>query len=208
MDLTQAGVPSLVYSSYLGGSDLDEVRKIALDSTGKLLVVGYTASTDFPLTGDAYQGANKGNADAFVARLDFSKPQAGFVNYATYLGGLHGDVAYDVASDAAGNIYVTGYTLSPDFPVSTDAMSQFWGGGVDAFITKLNPSTAGASLVYSSYLGTSGTHVGFGLAAASDGTIYLGGVTSIQDLSVSDNANQVNFGGGISDGFLIVLAPR
>jgi hypothetical protein len=79
---------------------------------------------------------------------------------------------------------------------------------VDAFLAKLNPSQAGAgTLVYSSYLGTSGTHVGYGLAAGSDGTIYLGGLTSIQDIFVSNNANQVNFGGGISDGFLIVVAP-
>src|SRR5260370_41839550 len=122
MDLTESGEPALVYSTYLGGSDLDEVRKIAIDPSGKLLVVGYTASADFPVTADAYQRDNGGNADAFVARLDFTKPQNGFVNYATYLGGLHGDVAYDVTSDQAGNIYVTGYTLSANFPVTPDAL--------------------------------------------------------------------------------------
>src|SRR5262249_2784809 len=55
MDLTQSGVNSLVYSTYLGGSDLDEVRKIAIDPAGKLLVTGYTMSSDFPVTADAYQ---------------------------------------------------------------------------------------------------------------------------------------------------------
>ena len=116
MDLTKSSVDSLVYSTYLGGSDLDEVRRIAIDPTGKLLVAGYTMSPDFPVTGDAAQRTLGGNADAFVARLDFTRPQNGFVNYATYLGGAGGDVAYDVTSDSSGNIYVTGYTLSSNFP--------------------------------------------------------------------------------------------
>jgi hypothetical protein len=208
MDLTQSGVNALVYTSYLGGGDLDEVRKIAIDSAGRLLVVGYTASTDFPVTAGAYQTTNGGNADAFVARLDFTRPQNGFVDYATYLGGLHGEVAYDVTSDAAGNIYVTGYTLSANFPVSPDGLVKSGGGGTDAFFAKLNPAVAGAgSLVYSSYLGNTGTHVGYGMAAAADGTVYVGGLTSIQDIFVSGNASQLNFGGGVSDGFLIAVAP-
>ena len=207
MDLTRFGLDSLVYSTYLGGSDLDEVRKISIDSTGKLLLTGYTMSPDFPVTEDAYQGLLGGNADAFVARVDFSKPQNGFVNYATYLGGLHGEVAYDITSDLAGNIYVTGYTLSSNFPQTPDAILGA-GGGTDAFLAKLNPAKPGADgLVYSSYLGATGTHVGTSILAASDGTIYAGGLTSLQDISVSNNANQAGYGGGLSDGFLIVVGP-
>jgi hypothetical protein len=204
MDLTKSGVGSLVYSSYFGGSDLDEVRRIAIDPTGKVLLAGYTMSADFPVTGDAAQHTLGGNADAFVARLDFTKPQNGFVNYATYLGGTGGDVAYDVASDAAGNIYVTGYTLSPNFPITSDALVKSWGGGTEAFIIKLSPSGA---LGFSSYLGASGQHVGYGAAVANDGTMYVGGVTSIQDIFVSANAYQGGYGGGLSDGFLIVVGP-
>jgi hypothetical protein len=207
MDLTQSGVNSLVYSTYLGGSDLDEPRKIAIDSTGKVLVTGYTVSADFPVTGDALQSANGGNADVFVTRVDFSKPPQSFVNYSTYLGGMHGDVAYDITSDAAGNIYVTGYTLSTDFPRTPDALVPTWGGGTDAFFAKINPARSGGSLIYSTFLGSTGTHVGYGLAATADGTIYVGGLTSKQDVFVSSNASQVNYGGGLSDGFLVVMGP-
>lgn len=208
MDLTKSGPDSLLYSSYLGGSDLDEIFKIAIDASGKLLVTGYTMSPDFPVTADAFQKTLGGNADVFVARLDFTKPQIGFVNYATYLGGMHGDAGYDIASDRAGNIYVTGYTLSGDFPTTKDAMATQIGSGTDAFITKLNPALAGAArLVYSTYVGASGQHVGYGMTVGSDGTIYVGGLTSVQDVNVSANASQVAFAGGLSDGFLIVLGP-
>src|SRR5262249_8918149 len=110
LDLTKSGNASLLYSSYVGGSDLDEVRKIALDPTGKRPVTEYRRSPDFRGTANAPQKALGGNADAFVLRLDFSKPQNGFVDFATYLGGTHGDLGYDITSDATGNIYVTGYT--------------------------------------------------------------------------------------------------
>jgi len=202
MDLTQAGVASLVYSSYLGGSDLDEPRKLAIDSTGKVLLTGYTMSSDFPVTGNALQKTLGGNADAFVVRVDFSKPQNGFVDYASYLGGTHGDVGYDITTDASGNIYVTGYTLSGDFPVTRDAIAPT-NTGTAGFVTKLNP-TLGVP-IYSSFVGSTGQHIGNGVAATSDGTIYVGGIANIQDIFVTSNANQVNYGGGLSDGFLIVI---
>ena len=204
MDLTKSGVDSLLYSTYLGGSDLDEVSAIALDPTGKLLLTGYTMSPDFPVTGDAARGALAGNADAFIVRLDFTRPQAGFVNYATYLGGVSGDAGYGIASDAAGNIYVTGYSLSSNFPVTDDALVKSGGAGTEVFVAKL---TAAGSLVYSTYLGAAGQHVGYGIAVAADGTIYVGGATNVQDIFITANATQNGFGGGVSDGFLIAVGP-
>jgi hypothetical protein len=205
MDLTRNGVDALRYSTYLGGSDLDEVRKLAIDPTGKVLLTGYTMSPDFPVTGNAVQKSLAGNADAFVVRVDFTKPQNGFIDYSSYLGGTHGDVGYDVTSDAAGNIYVTGYTLSGDFPLTQDAITPK-NTGTAGFVTKLNP--ASGIKLYSSFVGSTGQHVGYGLAAGSDGTIYVGGITNIQDIFVSSNANQLNYGGGLSDGFLIVIGPQ
>ena len=157
----------------------------------------------FNSTGYRFAAPIKVNNNDYVARLDFTQPPASFVNYATYLGGVSGDVAYDVTSDSAGNIYVTGYTLSSDFPISSNALVKSWGGGTDAFVTKLN---ANGSLAYSSYVGSAGQHVGSATAVTNDGTIYVGGVTSIQDIFVTDNAFQGGYGGGVSDGFLIVVA--
>ena len=204
MDLTKSGVDSLLYTTYLGGSDLEEVGAIALDATGKLLLTGYTMSSDFPVTPDAARPSLGGNADAFIVRLDFTHPQDGFVNYATYLGGISGDAGYGVTTDAAGNIYVTGYSLSSDFPVTDDAIVKTGGVGTEVFVAKLTPA---GKLTFSTYLGATGQHVGYGIAVANDGTMYVGGVTDIQDIFISANASQNGYGGGVSDGFLIVVGP-
>jgi hypothetical protein len=204
MDLTKSGVDSLVYATYLGGSDLDEVRGMVLDSSGNLLLTGYTLSTDFPVTPDAAQSRNGGSTDAFVAKLDLSASPDSVVKYATYLGGRSGDAGWAIASDPNGNIYVTGYTLSSNFPVSGDALQKAWGWGVDVFIAKLNSSGA---LEYSTYMGKTGINIGYAIAAAQDGTMYVGGIATGKGVSTTANAAQNVFGGSTSDGFILVLAP-
>ena len=204
MDLTKSGVDSLVYATYLGGSDIDEVRGMALDSSGNLLLTGYTLSTDFPVTPDAAQSRNGGSTDAFVVKLDLTAPPDSAVKYATYLGGRSGDAGWAIASDPNGNIYVTGYTLSSNFPVSGDALQKAWGWGVDVFIAKLNSSGA---LEYSTYMGKTGINIGYAIAAAQDGTMYVGGIATGKGISTTSNAAQNIFGGSTSDGFILVLAP-
>jgi hypothetical protein len=206
MDLTQSGTNSLVYATYFGGSDMDEARAIAVDPKGNLIVTGYTMSSDFPVTGDSVQSVYGGNGDAFVAVVNPAVP--GFVLYSTYLGGSDGDVGYAVASDAAGYIYVTGYTLSGDFPTTTNAPQQQWGQGIDVFVTKLKRGVAGqAGLQYSTYLGDENVNVGRGLAVAPDGTAYVAGSTE-GVWPVWPNPSQGTYGGGSSDGFVLVLSKN
>jgi len=201
MDMTQSGTASLVYASYFSGSSVDEVRKIALDSQNRVMLTGYTLSTDFPTTADAMQSQAGGNGDAFAALVNPNDP-AHFLVYSTYLGGSQGEVGYDVTGDTAGNIYVTGYTISPDFPVN-NAPQANWGGGIDLFITKLQPGTAGATgLLFSTYFGVTGVYVGNGIAVGPDGSIYAAGYGTA-GLPVSSNGN--GFAGGLSDGFVIVV---
>jgi hypothetical protein len=204
MDLTRSGAGSLVYATYFGGSDLDEVRGIAADAQGNLLVTGYTMSSDFPVTGDSVQSVYGGNGDAFVSVVN--PAAAGFILYSTYLGGSDGDVGYAVAGDAAGGIYVTGYTLSGDFPTTINAPQQQWGQGIDAFVTKVARGVAGAAgLQYSTYLGGPNVNVGYALAVTYDGTAYVAGFT--EGLwPVSATALQGTYGGGSSDGFVLVLS--
>jgi hypothetical protein len=206
MDLTQSGTNSLVYATYFGGSDLDEVRGIAVDASGNLMVTGYTMSLDFPVTGDSAQSVYGGNGDAFVSVVN---PAAlGFVLYSTYLGGSDGDVGYAIAGDAAGGIYVTGYTLSGDFPTTINAPQTQWGLGIDVFVTKLKRGVAGfAGLQYSTYIGDANVNVGYGLAVAPDGTAYVAGST--EGLwPVWPNPSQGSYGGGSSDGFVLVLSKN
>ncbi len=211
MDLTQTGVNSLVYATYFGGSDLDEVRAIGVDAQGNLLVTGYTMSSDFPVTGDSVQSVYGGNGDAFVSVVN---PAAlGFVLYSTYLGGSDGDVGYGIACDAAGYLYVTGYTLSADFPTTVNAPQQQWGQGIDVFVSKLKRGVAGAAgLQYSTYLGGQNVNVGLGLSVTSDGIVYVVGYTEgLWPVAGNSNLNpswQNTYGGGSSDGFVLVLSSN
>jgi len=199
MDMKKSGTDSLLYTSYFGGSGVDEARKIALDAKGNLLVTGFTLSTDLPVTGDAAQPKAGGGGDAFVAIVNATNPK--FIQYLTYLGGAHGEVGYDVAADASGSIYVTGYTLSSNFPVTADAPQSHWGFGIDVFLTKVKP---GAGVQYSTYLGGATVNVGYGLALAPDGTVYVVGSTGGL-LSTTDNPLQGTFGGGYTDGFIAAI---
>ena len=105
---------TLVYSTYLGGSGVDMGNAIAVDSSGSAYVVGYTYSTDLPVTASALQTANAGDCDAFLAKLSAA---GNSLAYLSYLGGNGSDTATAVALDTSGNVYVAGWTLSTNFPL-------------------------------------------------------------------------------------------
>ena len=140
-DITKTNTESLLYSSYLGGSANDLAKGVAIDPSGNLLITGYTLSSDFPTTSDALQGGNNGNGDAFITAVNAEKGP--FLVYSTYLGGNDGEVGYAIASDANGLIYVTGYTMSSDFPVTSNAVQPGWGFGIDAFYVILKRGVSG-----------------------------------------------------------------
>src|SRR5207248_976905 len=126
----------LAYSTYLGGSSTDEGLGIAVDSAGSAYVTGFSSSINFPTTGTAFQKTVGGGAsDAFVTKLNLlgTAPV-----YSTYLGGADLDQGAGIAVDSAGSAYVTGFTKSANFPITTDASQADFGGNSDAFVTKLN----------------------------------------------------------------------
>jgi len=206
MDFTQYQTPSLVWDTYFGGSDADQVRGMVMNAQGNLVLTGYTMSQNFPVTPDAAQSKLAGNGDAYVAVVN-ATGNGPFLIYSTYLGGSQGDVGYGVATDSAGNLYVTGYTLSPDFPVTSDAPQRAWGQGVDLFISEITPGVAGsAGIKFGTYFGVNEIYVGLAFSVGTDGTMYVSGYGSV-GLPSSANASQFGYGGGSSDGFLIVLSP-
>jgi hypothetical protein len=203
MDMTQSGVDSLVYSTYFGGSDSDAVRRLTFDASGHVLMAGYTLSVDFPITHDAVQTVAGGNGDAFVSVVDPFHPGA-FLVYSTLLGGSHSDVAYDVVPDASGSLLVTGYTLSPDFPITFDAPQLQFGNGTEVFVAKIKPGTPGlAGLQFSTYLGTYGVHVATSIAVAPNGTVYVSGFSTLGLPAVG--ATGLLYGGGTRDAFFLLL---
>ena len=136
---------SLVYSTYLGGSDWgwDHGHGIAVDASGNAYLTGSTASFDFP-TVNPLQPAFGGGVDAFIAKV--SADGASLI-YSSYLGGSRGDFGGGIAVDTSGSAYITGYTFSFDFPTVNPLQAVYGGGLSDGFIAKV--SADGASLVYS-----------------------------------------------------------
>ncbi|MDP2659855.1 MAG: SBBP repeat-containing protein, partial [Dehalococcoidia bacterium] len=134
--LNPAGA-ALAYSTFLGGSLMDETYAIAVDASGATYVTGFLASADFPTTPGAYDTSFGGTYDAFVVKLN---PAGSALAYSTYLGGTGFDVGLGIAVDGSGGAYVTGYTYDNNFPTTPGAYdTSFNGGAYDAIVTKLVP---------------------------------------------------------------------
>jgi len=184
---------SLMYSTFLGGSQDDIATSIAIDSTGNAYLTGTTSSGDFPLM-NAAQSAAGGSApysDSFVAKISAN---GATLLYSTYLGGSSADAAAGIATDNAGNAYVTGYTTSTDFPTKNALQSAINPNDphkTDAFVAKIDSTQSGAaSLVFSTYLGGSGTDSASGIAVDGAGNSYIAGQTSSADFPTTSNALQ------------------
>ncbi|MBU4032894.1 MAG: SBBP repeat-containing protein [Candidatus Thermoplasmatota archaeon] len=174
---------SILYTAFLGGDDYDVGHSIAVDGEGNALVAGETFSADFPTSSSTFDRSYNGVGDAFVAKIG---PMGDSLLYSTYLGGKHDDAAYGIAVNGQGQIYVTGYTWSTTFPTTPGALANRSNGDSDAFVTKL--SQTGDYLVYSTYLGGSGSEKGTALTVDADGNAYVAGTTRSSNFPVTAGA--------------------
>jgi len=195
----------IIYATLLGGSDYDAGQRIAVDKDGAAYITGTTRSRDFhvehPLQAQyGGQGPEGRGGDAFVAKIS---PDGSHLVYATYLGGKGADSGAAIAVDDAGNAYVTGYTLSDDFPLAHPLQATLAGGG-DAFVAKI--SADGSELVYSTFLGGSagGTNLGggareagAGIAVDAVGNAYVVGRTDSPDFPLV-HPLYTTFNGGVA----------
>ncbi|MBZ5720297.1 MAG: SBBP repeat-containing protein [Acidobacteriia bacterium] len=195
--LNATGTSPLVYSTYLGGTGIDNATAIAF-SGSKIYITGNTipmGGTAFPTTGAAF-GAG-GATDVFVAKLDSALSGASSLVYSVLFGGTVDENAYGIAVDSTGNAYITGSTTSNNLPVQ-NAFQTTLKGTQNAFVAKLN-ATATAPLVFSTYLGGSGTDTGLAIAldsAMAGNSVYVTGQTSSADFPKA-NATQASSGGGL-----------
>jgi len=171
------GSGTRIYSTHLGGSGDDNGAGIAVDTSGNAYVTGFTSSTNFPVTNGSTCGCRNGDADAFVTKMDGS----GVRVYSTFLGGSSDDRGRGIAVDTNGNAYVTGSTLSKNFPVTDGSMLS----GGDAFVTKLDRS---GRLVYSTYLGGRGDSNGYDIVVDTSGNAYVTGFTDNTNFPVTDGS--------------------
>jgi hypothetical protein len=171
---------NLLYSTFLGGSKAESAQGIALDSSNDMFITGYTNSSDFPLA-SPYQAAIGGANDAFVTELNAA---GSALVFSTYLGGSADDRAYGIALDGSKNVYITGATSSTNFPTATGAFQPSLRGSSNAFVTEFNPG--GNSLLYSTYLGGSGTDQASSIAVTPAGIAFVTGSTNSSDFPTGD----------------------
>jgi len=201
LKLNAAG-SALLYSTYLGGNASDGCRSIAVDGSGNAYVTGLTYSQTFPTVNplQPVHGSPNNGTDAFVAKLNAA---GSALVYSTFLGGNDTDEGYGIVVDGSGNAYVTGYTLSTNFP-RVLAFQNFNGGTSDAFVAKVN--AAGSALTYSTYLGGNDGDYGWGIAVDGSGNAYVTGETASTNFPRA-NAFQSALANGpaIFDGFVTKL---
>ena len=183
--------PGLVYSTYLGGSGYDVGSAIAVDSSGSAYVTGSTTSANFPTTVGAFQTTYGGGDDTFVSKLNAA---GSALVYSTYLSDSSPESGHEIAVDSSGSAYIMGDTYNTNFPITAGAFQTTYGGGRDAFVSKLNAS--GSSLIYSTYLGGSGNDEDGGIAVDSSGSAYVTGFTGSTDFPTTTGAYQTTNGGG------------
>ena len=186
--LNPAGA-ALDYSTYVGGSGSDEGTRIAVDSLGSAYVTGYTSSLDFP-TAKPYQPllAELTGLDAFIFKLS---PDGKSLVFSTYFGGFQTDSGTGIAVDAAGAVYVAGYTTSFDLPTA-NSIQSFIAGDRDAFVAKFDP--VGNTLVFSSFLGGFGTDGATGITLDASANAYVVGFTTSSDFKTANAFQEGNAG--------------
>lgn len=201
--------PVVTFSTFLGGTQSDTAKAVAVDSTGNVYVVGGTFSTDFPTSNPIQATMHGTNGDAFVTKINAAGTA---ILYSTYLGGNFTQQANGVAVDSAGNAYVVGQTASNDFPITQGAFDTSCdscgasAGGV-AFISKLD--STGSRLLYSTYLGGTGGSAtgdrGDAIAVDASGFAYVTGGSYSPDFPTTPGAFQRARIGDLEQVFVTVL---
>ena len=196
--------PTMIYSTYFGGSLVDYGTGIAVDSSGNEYVTG---TTDSPVVPPGSSGAVSG-FDGFLIQISPS----GALNYTTIFGGSADDIPGAIAVDSQG-VYIAGTTDSTDFPVTTGAAQTTFGGGGtngnnDAFAITF--TLAGAEN-WGTYIGGNDSDSGLGVAVDSSHNVYVVGETFSTNLPVKNpisGETAINLGknsGTNDDGYIAVV---
>jgi uncharacterized protein (TIGR03437 family) len=180
------------YSHYFGGSGDDIFSGIAVDAGGNAYLVGSTSSSYLPITSGAAQPSLRGKLNALAVKFDTN----GNLVYSTYIGGSGTDYGNAIAVDSGGDAFVTGSTTSSNFPVTSGAFQSTLKGTQNAFVAKIG--SPGGALIYSTYLGGSGSDEGVGIAVDKSGAAYITGDTSSANFPVTPGVYQSGLAGSVN----------
>ena len=190
-------IDPLLASTFLGGSNDDCGFSIALDSNSNVFITGYTNSTDFPTTAESYNITHNGDADVFISKFNNNLTN---LLATTFLGGSNDDCGNAIALDSNGNVFITGYTKSTDFPTTAESYNITHNGGADVFISKFNNNLT--NLLTTTFLGGSDNDRGNAIALDSNDSVFTTGYTYSTDLPTTTGAYNVIHNGSYSDVFI------
>jgi gliding motility-associated-like protein len=205
---------SIIWFSYLGGSQTEYCFSLAVNSQQEPVVSGITNSTDFPITTGAFDSTTNNQNGTFIYEFSgyvtkFNKNGDSLI-FSTFLGGSGSELIQAMVLDDVGTVYLTGVTSSSDFPTTTGAYQTTFGGSNssggywdrgDAFLTKMKPD--GTDLVFSTFIGSAGDEVAYDINISSSKDIYIVGKTTSDGFPVTAGSRIFNaVTDGVSDGFI------
>lgn len=192
----------LTYSTFFGGTGTEEPTSIALGpNPGQVFIAGFTSGDDYP-TRNPIQTNRAASIDGFIAQFDTTKSGDASLIASTYFGGSFNDIPRSIAVDAAGKLYMTGYTFSYDFPTTANAVQPIYGGGSDAFLSKID--VANKVVEYGTFLGGSTIDQAYKLVLDGQGRVGIAGFTLSDNFPITAGAAQpVN--NGFGDGFFTLI---
>jgi len=188
-----------LWATYYGGSG-DEMAffggkiGIATDASGNVYLAGLTNSTSGISSAGAFQETSGGGVDAYLVKFDSSGARL----WATFYGGADVDYGYDVATDAWGNAYLTGYTGSTS-GIASGGFQNTIGGLGDAYLVKFDPA---GNRIWGTYYGGAGDDRGYSVTTDVSGNVYLTGAT-YSTSGIASGGFQNSYGGGDFDAFLV-----
>ncbi|QYO67180.1 SBBP repeat-containing protein [Leptolyngbya sp. 7M] len=203
IDTNVSGPSGLIYSTFLGGTGFENTGpgKIRVNAAGEAHLNGYTQSAGFPTTAGAYDTSHNGGEDAVVIKLNST---ATGLLYSTFLGSGGNEQSSGLFITPTGEVFVTGFTTSPAFPVTSGAYDTTHGGSGDVFVAKVDVTgtlTGSASLMYSTFLGAGSEEAGFGIFATAAEVAYVTGYSRGADYPTTPGAFDTTWN-GVNDVFV------
>lgn len=181
---------ALIYSTYIGGSLDEKGTSICIDNSGNAYITGETSSTNFDITVGSFKTTHSGGKDVFITKLN---PTGTTLLYSTFVGGNLDDYGKSITIDAYHNAYITGYTNSTNFDITTGSFQTTKAQNNDVFVTKINDS--GSSLIYSTFIGGVFDDEGQAITIDASNNAYVTGSTNSGDYKITPGSYQTTLSG-------------
>lgn len=190
VSILDSDLTTLNFSTFIGGDGQDTCHAIVIGNDDNITIAGYTASTNYPTTAGAYDESHNGGEDVFISKFN---PSLSELLASTFIGGSYSEYCHSISLDGYGNVYVTGYTYSTNYPTTPGAYDETDNPAVDTFISKFNSDLT--ILSASTYLGGSDGDFGNTIRIYGTDTVFIAGDTRSSDFPTTPGSYDESFNG-------------